>query len=62
MGMTAAERKREQRIRQDQAIWEQDSSEWSEAVCLRVLADPRWKGGAMGEAAWRRLGEIQGYL
>ena len=39
MGMTAAERKREQRIRQDQAIWEQDSSEWSEAVCLRVLSE-----------------------
>jgi len=59
---TAAERKQRQRERMEQAIWEQDTTEWTEAVCLRVLSDPRWQGGAMGMAAWRRLGEIQGYL
>lgn len=58
---TAAERKRRQRERMEEAINEQPSSEWDEATCLWVLQRKDWKHGAIGEAAWERLGEIHGY-
>jgi len=60
--MTAAERKREQRTRQAEAIHERDSHEWNEAECLAVLAGARWRGGAIDRAAWAQLGRLRGFV
>lgn len=61
VAMTAAQRKAEQVIRMEVAIQEDDSSEWTAAVCLHVLRSAKWQGGAIGRAAWMRLGELRGY-
>ena len=61
MARTAAERKREQRARLETRIAEEHDSQWDEAVCLHVLTQARYKGTALGEAAWKRLGAIHGY-
>jgi hypothetical protein len=61
MAKTAAERKREQRARMETAVYETPEAEWTEAICLHVLSSPQWRGTPVGEAAWLRLGEIQGY-
>lgn len=42
--------------------FETESDQWPERICLQVLADPRWKGGPMSKAAWKRLGEIHKWL
>ncbi len=60
--MTAAERKREQRTRQAEAIHERDSHEWAEAECLAVLTGARWRGGAIDRAAWIQLGRLRGFV
>ncbi|XSG84102.1 MAG: hypothetical protein ACPW60_10190 [Methylohalobius sp. ZOD2] len=60
--MTAAERQRERRIRLDVEVIERDSHEWTEAVCLRILAGKRWRGGSIDKAAWKRLGKIRGFM
>jgi hypothetical protein len=36
--MDAAKRKREQRMRQAEAIYQRDSHEWTDAECLAILA------------------------
>lgn len=59
--MTAADRKREQRIASAERIATGDESAWSEQDCLQVLSGARWRGGAMDRAAWRRLGELRGF-
>jgi len=61
MGRSAAERKRDQRARWEQSANELPTDQWNEAICLYVLQAPHWRKGAMGEAAWRRLGELRGY-
>ena len=48
-------------IEMETAINEQPSSEWDEATCLWVLQRSVWKHGAVGEAAWERLGELRGF-
>ena len=60
--MTAAERKREQRIRQAEAIQERDSYQWTEAECLAVLAGTQWRGGGIDQAAWYQLGRLRGFV
>jgi hypothetical protein len=59
--MTAAQRKREQRMRQDTRIMERDSHEWTEADCLRVLSQQKWRGTVMDKSAWEQLGKLRGY-
>jgi len=61
MGRSAAERKRDHRARLEQAVNERAPNEWDETICLYVLQAPRWRKGATGEAAWRRLGELRGH-
>lgn len=61
MAQTAAERKRAQRERLEQAVYETPDTEWSEAVCLHVLQSAHWKDGAIGRAAWQQLGRLRGY-
>lgn len=58
---TAAERKRNQRAKLETRVNEEPSSEWDESVCLYILQSPRWRDGAIGRAAWQRLGELRGY-
>lgn len=60
--MNATQRKREQRIRQAEAIQERDSSEWTEAECLSVLNGKRWREGAIDKAAWQQLGKLRGFM
>lgn len=60
--MTAAERKREQRTRQAEAIQERDSHEWTEAECLAVLTGTQWRGGAIDRGAWYQLGRLRGFV
>lgn len=60
--MTAAERKREQRARQAEAIQERDSHEWTEAECLAVLTGNQWRGGAIDKAAWEQLGRLRNFV
>lgn len=60
---TAAQRKRAQRERQQEAIATTDSDQWTEAECLFVLANGKWPAGSpMDRGAWRRLGELRGYV
>ncbi len=59
---TSAARKRDQRARDKTMAIETESDQWPERVCLSVLADPRWKGGPLCKAAWKRLGEIYEWL
>lgn len=58
---TAAQRKAEQRARDWETINTLDSEEWNERQCLLVLITSRYRGGAMDQAAWQRLGELRGY-
>jgi hypothetical protein len=60
--MTAAERKREQRSRQETAVFEQDSGQWTEATCLQVLTSLRWRGGPIERTAWEQLGRLRGFI
>lgn len=60
--MTAAQRKREQRTRQAEAIQERDSHEWTEAECLAVLSGTQWRGGAIDKAAWEQLGRLRCFV
>jgi hypothetical protein len=60
--MTAAERKREQRSRQETAIFEQGSEQWTEATCLQVLTSRRWRGGPLERAAWEQIGRLRGFI
>lgn len=60
--MTISERKADQRIRLNEMIQTVDSSEWTEAACLQVLIGKRWRGGALDKAAWKRLGELRGFV
>lgn len=58
---SAADRQRDKRVKQDEALNNRDSHEWDEADCLRALARPGWRGTPMGEAAWRQLGILLKY-
>jgi len=58
---SAAERKREQRARLEQMVYEQDPTEWTEAVCLHILQSAKWARGAIGRDAWHQLGRLRGY-
>lgn len=61
--MSDAARKREQRARQWTQVAESDSSSWTEATCLSVLASAKVPNGSpLDKAAWLRLGEIRGYV
>lgn len=60
--MSAAERKREQRTRQAEAIHARESHEWTEAECLAVLTGTQWRGGAIDRAAWSQLGRLRGFV
>ena len=57
--MSPAKRKREQRIRQAEAIQEKDSDNWSESECLSVLSGRQWRSGTIDKAAWLRLGKLR---
>lgn len=60
--MSAAKRKREQRIRQAEAIQNRDNHEWTDAECLSILTGARWRGGAIDKGAWEQLGKLRGFL
>lgn len=60
--MTAAQRKAKQRREQDNRIQLQPPEDWSEAECLRVLSTKKYSSTALHEMAWKRLGEIHGYI
>lgn len=57
--MDAAKRKREQRIRQAEAIQLRDSHEWTDAQCLTVLNGKQWRGTVIDKAAWLQLGQLR---
>lgn len=57
--MTAAERKREQRIRQAEAVYQRDSHTWTDAECLAILGKKQWHGGAIDKMAWEQLGKLR---
>lgn len=57
---TAAERKREQRIRQAQAI-DKEEEFLTEAECLAILSS-RFRSGPIGLGALRRLAKIHNFL
>lgn len=59
--MDAAKRKREQRIRQVEAIYSRDCHEWTEAECLAVLISTRWRGGDIDREAWEQLGRLRAF-
>jgi hypothetical protein len=60
--MTDAERKRFQRERQSQAIFEKPTEQWTDAECLKVLSETKWAhGSAMDKAAWQQLGKLRGF-
>ena len=56
-----AKRKREQRIRQAEAVQDRDSHEWTDAECLAILTAARWRGGAIDKGAWEQLGKLRGF-
>jgi hypothetical protein len=58
---TSTQRARDLRASDQTALAEKDSSEWNERQCLAALAKPDWRGTALGEAAWERLGQLMGY-
>ncbi|MGE3542225.1 MAG: hypothetical protein AB7N91_33020 [Candidatus Tectimicrobiota bacterium] len=60
--MTTAQRKREQRARQAEAIQNSDGHEWTDAECLAVLNGAQWRGGAIDKAAWEQLGRLRGFV
>lgn len=62
-GKALSGQKRIQRMRENDAtaLAEADSKAWNERQCLRALSKPEWRGTALGEAAWARLGELMGY-
>ena len=62
MAMTAAQRKQEQRLRLAAHVAERDDAEWTEAECLWVLSGRRWRGTALDKAAWKRLGQLRGFV
>lgn len=60
---TAAQRKRSQRERQQEAIATTETDQWTEAECLFVLASGKWPAGSpMDRGAWHKLGELRGYV
>lgn len=59
---SAADRKKEQIARQWERINTQEETDWTEADCLLVLQTTRYRGGAMDRTAWRRLGQLRGYV
>ena len=58
--MTPAQRKAKQRREQDAFILENDSADWTESDCMRVLSTKKFN--AMHKFAWERLGHIKGYM
>ena len=60
--MTPAQRKREQRTRQDTRIMECASHEWREADSLRDLSQKKWRDTVMDRNAWEQLGRLRGYM
>ncbi|NNM83339.1 MAG: hypothetical protein HKL98_12160 [Burkholderiales bacterium] len=60
---TPAQRKQAQRERDMTAIFESESDTWTEAQCMLVLGSARFpKGSPLQKAAWRRLGQIRGFV
>jgi hypothetical protein len=60
--MTVAQRQRKRQERIAESIAAKDSEEWTDAECLSVLMGSRWRGGAMDKGAWKRLGQLRGFL
>ena len=60
--LTAAERKREQRLRMETHIAERDRHEWTEQECLKVLSSSQWRGTVMDNSAWDQLGLLRGFI
>lgn len=58
--MSPAQRKREQRSRDRTTVMETPSEQWSARVCLYVLQSARYVD-ALKAAAWRQLGELNGW-
>lgn len=59
--MSVAARKRAQRNQMFKTALDDDFLTWSEAVCLYVLSNGKLDG-SFDRRAWKRLGEIRGYL
>ncbi|MEX1065983.1 MAG: hypothetical protein WED00_08425 [Aquisalimonadaceae bacterium] len=57
--MTPAQRKREQRSRDQTAIQERPAAEWTERQCLVVLSGTY--GDALKREAWGQLGRLNGW-
>ncbi len=58
--MSPAERKREQRTRDQTTVMETPSGQWSARICLYVLQSARY-GDALKAGAWRQLGRLNGW-
>lgn len=58
--MTPAQRKARQRREQDRFIMENDSEQWTESDCLRILTTKKFD--AFHRFAWEQLGKLRKYM